>query len=303
LNNVTADGLYGAIVGGFGNNVESESSTIGGGTFNLVRPAPGSAPSGYAFIGGGSSNENTGAYGSLAGGLYNQLSGEYAAIAGGDGNIASGENAAIPGGYHNLASGQFSFAAGVGSYATTTGSFVWSDDATGAKHLATTKANQFLARASGGFIFLTNAGATTGAMLAPGSGAWSSASDRNLKSDVSRIDDATILAKVAALPVSEWSYTSERGVRHVGPMAQDFYAAFRVGEDDRHITAIDEDGVALAAIKALHADDTHLHADNARLHADNTHLHAENAGLRHDVADLKAQMAALASEVASLRRR
>jgi hypothetical protein len=120
-NGVTANGLYGAIVGGFSNNVESDYSTIGGGSFNLVRPAPGSAPSGSAFIGGGDSNVNTGAYGSLVGGLYNQLSGEYATIAGGDGNIASGENAAIPGGYRNLASGKFSFAAGVGSYATTVG--------------------------------------------------------------------------------------------------------------------------------------------------------------------------------------
>ena len=50
-----------------------------------------------------------------------------------------------------------------------------------------------------------------------------------------------------------WSYTTERGVRHVGPMAQDFYAAFNVGEDNRHITSIDEDGVALAAIEALDA--------------------------------------------------
>ncbi len=78
------------------------------------------------------------------------------------------------------------------------------------------------------------------------------------------LDDATVLAKVAALPVSEWSYTSERGVRHVGPMAQDFYAAFRVGEDDRHITSIDEDGVALAAIKALAAENRRLHARLAR---------------------------------------
>ncbi len=38
-------------------------------------------------------------------------------------------------------------------------------------------------------------------------------------------------------------------------MAQDFYAAFGVGEDDKHITSIDEDGVALAAIKALHAEE------------------------------------------------
>jgi hypothetical protein len=76
-----------------------------------------------------------------------------------------------------------------------------------------------------------------------------------MKTDVAPLDDAAVLDKVAALPVGVWSYRTEPGVRHVGPMAQDFYAAFRVGEDDRHITSIDEDGVALAAIKALHAAD------------------------------------------------
>ena len=34
-------------------------------------------------------------------------------------------------------------------------------------------------------------------------------------------------------------------------MAQSFYAAFAVGEDDRHIATIDADGVALAAIQGL----------------------------------------------------
>ena len=67
------------------------------------------------------------------------------------------------------------------------------------------------------------------------------------------LDDDAILTKVAALPIDGWSYKSERGVRHVGPMAQDFYAAFGFGIDDRHITSIDEDGVALAAIKSLAA--------------------------------------------------
>jgi hypothetical protein len=86
-----------------------------------------------------------------------------------------------------------------------------------------------------------------------------------MKTGVTTLDDAAVLAKVAALPVSEWSYTAERGVRHVGPMAQDFYAAFRVGEDDRHITSIDEDGVALAAIKALAAENHGLHAENRDL--------------------------------------
>jgi hypothetical protein len=64
--------------------------------------------------------------------------------------------------------------------------------------------------------------------------------------------------------VSSWSYKTESGVRHLGPMAQDFYAAFGVGEDDRHITSIDEDGVALAAIKAL---ETKLERKDAQIEA------------------------------------
>jgi uncharacterized coiled-coil protein SlyX len=57
---------------------------------------------------------------------------------------------------------------------------------------------------------------------------------------------------VAALPLTSWNYkTQAKSIRHLGPMAQDFYAAFAVGEDDRHITEIDESGVALAAIQGL----------------------------------------------------
>ncbi|MBV8490434.1 MAG: tail fiber domain-containing protein [Candidatus Eremiobacteraeota bacterium] len=93
---------------------------------------------------------------------------------------------------------------------------------------------------------------TTGVSLAAGGGTWSSLSDRNLKNNVTVLDDESILNRVAMMPITEWSYISEPGVRHVGPMAQDFYAAFGVGEDNRHVTSIDEDGVALAAIKALH---------------------------------------------------
>ena len=40
-------------------------------------------------------------------------------------------------------------------------------------------------------------------------------------------------------------------VRHVGPMAQDFHAAFGLGGDDKHINTVDADGVALAAIQGL----------------------------------------------------
>ena len=41
-------------------------------------------------------------------------------------------------------------------------------------------------------------------------------------------------------------------VRHLGPMAQDFHSAFGLdGKDDKHISVVDEGGVALAAIQGL----------------------------------------------------
>ncbi len=202
----------------------------------------------------------------------------------------------MPGGYANTATGVASFAAGTNSDARSNGAFVWSDNAAKATQLKSFAANQFLVRASGGVKFYTNSILTSGVQLAAGSGTWASLSDRTLKTRVVPLDDAAILDKVAALPVSEWSYTSERGVRHVGPMAQDFYAAFGVGEDDRHITSIDEDGVALAAIKALHTENLRMHAENANLHADNANLHSENAALRDRLAALERKVAALAAE-------
>ena len=103
--------------------------------------------------------------------------------------------------------------------------------------------------------------------------------------------------------MSEWGYGSERGVRHVGPMAQDFYAAFGVGEDDRHITSIDEHGVALAAIKALHAENPYLRAENARTNANVAGFRRSWDTLRsHDVA-LGRDVAASANLVASRARR
>ena len=42
------------------------------------------------------------------------------------------------------------------------------------------------------------------------------------------------------------------GQKHLGPVAQDFHAAFGLnGSDDKHISVVDENGVALAAIQGL----------------------------------------------------
>ncbi len=258
----TASSAGAAVLGG-------ESNTASGFVSALVGGDENTASGDYSFIGGGKSVANSGTYGTVGGGQNNNVSAEWATIAGGNTNTASGNGANVSGGANNTASGAHatvlggskntasgnqSLAAGVDSNAATTGAFVWSDDSSGATQLTSTVDNQFLARASGGFTLWTNATNTVGATLASGSGTWASASDRAMKTNVARIDEADVLDKVATLPITTWSYVSERGVRHVGPMAQDFYAAFGVGADDRHITSIDEDGVALAAIKAFSAD-------------------------------------------------
>ena len=151
---------------------------------------------------------------------------------------------------------------------------MWSDFGSGSALLKDTASNQFVVRASGGASLYSNETMTSGVKLAAGSGTWAALSDRNAKTDVAALDDDSVLAKVGSLPVSTWRYTSESGVRHVGPMAQDFYAAFGVGEDDRHITSIDEDGVALAAIKALRADSLRKGAEIVALRAELDHVEA-----------------------------
>jgi hypothetical protein len=109
----------------------------------------------------------------------------------------------------------------------------------------------------GGSIGLVvgNAGNTNtgnGAHVTNG-GVWTNGSDRNTKQGFKEIDKKAILEKVVALPVTQWQYKSEEeGVKHIGPTAQDFRAAFGLGEDERYIGTVDADGVALAAIQALH---------------------------------------------------
>jgi hypothetical protein len=78
-------------------------------------------------------------------------------------------------------------------------------------------------------------------------------SDRNLKENFKPVDNQEVLAKVASLPLTEWNYKKEsKDVQHIGPMAQDFQAAFGLdGADDKHISVVDEGGVALAAIQGL----------------------------------------------------
>jgi hypothetical protein len=108
-------------------------------------------------------------------------------------------------------------------------------------------------------------------------------SDRNAKEGFEAVEPRRVLTAVVALPIERWSYRGEP-VCHLGPMAQDFAAAFGLGADDRHIFPLDAAGVALAAIQGLHMV---VQAQAARLEAlesEATALRAETVAFRLELA-------------------
>jgi hypothetical protein len=172
-------------------------------------------------------------------------------VSGGTGNTASGLDATVPGGGGNTAQGWYSIAAGLHARANQNGTFVWADS-TGADFTSDALgANSFHARVSGGARFVNSAG--TGVQLAAGGNAWAPTSDRAAKAAFVPVDGRAVLDALMAVPIETWHLLSQDpSIRHIGPMAQDFYAAFGVGEDDRHISTVDADGVAFAAIQGLY---------------------------------------------------
>ena len=84
-------------------------------------------------------------------------------------------------------------------------------------------------------------------------GVWTNGSDRNSKTAFRPVNKTEVLESVLKLPVTRWRYKSESDTtHHIGPTAQDFHAAFHLGDSDKHISTIDADGVALAAIQGLY---------------------------------------------------
>jgi len=241
--------LYGRL---FPNRVTDVFGTVAGGMGNQAGDGASTASNcEFATVGGGVWNTAHHPRSTVAGGSVNTARGDCAAIGGGNYNTARGFAATIPGGQYNMARGDYSFAAGRRAQADHPGAFVWGDSTDA--DVNSTGEDQFVARASGGIWFYSNRQATTGVHLARGSGAWSSASDRNAKADFQTIDGRQVLDRLAQVPVQTWSYKSQDpSIRHLGPAAQDFYAAFGLGEDNKHISTVDADGVALAAIQGLH---------------------------------------------------
>lgn len=103
-------------------------------------------------------------------------------------------------------------------------------------------------------------------------------SDRNTKTNFSSVNPLGVLETVAKLPVSRWNYKDDaKSVQHIGPMAQDFEAAFGLnGGDSKHINTVDAQGVTLAAVQGL-----------------NQKLERENSALRVRLDSLEARLSAL----------
>jgi hypothetical protein len=112
------------------------------------------------------------------------------------------------------------------------------------------------------------------------SGTITGSSDRNVKENFTPVNPRDVLEKVSALPITQWNYKADSGVRHLGPMAQDFYSAFAVGMDDKHISMVDADGVAMAAIQGL----------NQKFEEELKRRDAENAELKRRLEKLEQLM-------------
>jgi hypothetical protein len=253
-----ANGIYaymGSILGGYQNSVYGYNGALGGGSENVVNGS-------YGFLGGGRSNECNGYAAVVGGGWGNRAHGRCSVVGGGggysqaDSNSAAGDFSTVPGGTANQARGNYSFAAGRRAIVSSShpGTFLWADS--NDVDFNSAAAMEFAARSTGGVRFVTaidgSGNPTAGVTLASGGGSWSSISDRNAKENFEEVNYQELLDRLAAIEMTTWNYkTQDKSIRHIGPMAQDFYEAFGVGEDDKHITTIDGMGVALAAIKGL----------------------------------------------------
>jgi len=115
-------------------------------------------------------------------------------------------------------------------------------------------------------------------------GTLSQGSDRSIKENFQSVDPAEVLSRVAALPITKWNYKDDPSAQHIGPVSQDFQAAFGLGSDDKSIATVDSDGVALTAIKGL-----------------NSKVDERDSELRELIRQQQSQIEVLKAEIAALK--
>jgi hypothetical protein len=243
----SADGFWSSALGGSQNRATGEASTVGGGQDHLAN--------GFgATIAGGNVNF-AGFLATVGGGQNNYATGDWSTVCGGNANSATGSFSMVAGGDRNAAVGEASFAAGRRAKALGNGAFVFADSNN--FDFEYSNDNYYAVRCTGGATFVTgiNGGGvpTSGVFINAGGNAWSTKCDRESKTNYEDVDGNEILHRLDAIPIQTWNLKSQDpSIRHIGPVAQDFHAAFGVGEDNLHIGTVDADGVALAAIQGLY---------------------------------------------------
>jgi hypothetical protein len=265
---------------------------------------------------------NIGLY-SVAMGQNSRASGDNAVAMGVRATAANGSSVAI--GEDVTATGYASVALGYHAHTNARrGSFVFGDNVTGGTQdsVRVELVGSAVWRLSCGMRIHTNQALTTGvsfggpsvnpsvcgssyyygqtnAMISTSTGAylhtngtWTNASDVNRKHLFAELAGEDVLARLRALPITSWSYRAENAdVRHIGPMAQDFRAAFSLGDDDKVISTVDADGVALAAAQALERRTAAQEERIAALERRNAQLEQENAEVRARLARIEALLA------------
>jgi hypothetical protein len=161
---------------------------------------------------------------------------------------------------------------------------------------------RFLLNGSNGFVALNSSTTpafpfVVGSSTKNGNGAhinidgtYSSSSSRDFKEGFAAIDPTDILQRLVAMPIRTWQYKGAATGRHLGPVAEDFKATFGLGYEDRYITTVDEEGVALAAIQGLNEK---VEAENARLNRENAEVRARLEQDRRELADVLARLSKL----------
>jgi len=279
----TASKIYATVGGGRLNVASDNYATVAGGYDNV-------AEDNYATVGGGGVNNANGWYSTIPGGYDNETNGWYSLAAGRrakanndgcfvwgdstDADISSSENDQF---IVRASGGAWLY--GPGLTVSDTGDAVltleadtdntFENDNPGIEFIQDggvvtgflgyeedtnrlSLQNRYTGNLSGVYIY-SNADRTAGVYLSGGGSTWNTVSDRAMKDNIRPVDVKEVLSRLVHVPISKWSYkTQDSSIEHMGPMSQDFYAAFGLGEDDKHISTIDPDGVALAAIQGLY---------------------------------------------------
>ncbi|MBO9615480.1 MAG: tail fiber domain-containing protein [Dyadobacter sp.] len=205
--------------------------------------------------------------GSFAGGFSTSASGNYS-YAYGSQTLASGHNA-IALGSGAIADATNSVVIGNGSTNGKTGSFVLGYGNTQVKSVSN---YQMTMAFTGGYRLYTDNMATVGVLLPANGNAWQVTSDVNKKENFAPVNGEDFLNKIARMNLTSWNYKGQdpRTLRHYGPMAQDFFAAFGKDEygtigTDTTINQADFDGINLIAIQALAKRTEQLEKQNHEL--------------------------------------